>query len=105
MGEVYERMDNMLEELKEIMKDNVDKDDYPIMEQIVLDRWKKINIPIHCLGFALNPRFYDANFLKILAPGGVERKPPNLDSEVMLGVLEAFRKITESKEEGKLLRE
>ncbi|KAJ8426768.1 hypothetical protein Cgig2_010200 [Carnegiea gigantea] len=36
---------------------------------------------------------------------GVERKPPNLDSEVMLGVLEAFRKITESKEEKKLLRE
>ncbi|KAJ8424006.1 hypothetical protein Cgig2_032390 [Carnegiea gigantea] len=56
-------------------------------------------------GFALNPRFYDANFLKIPSPGGVERKPPNLDSEVMPCVLEAFRKITESKEEEKLLRE
>ncbi|KAJ8435653.1 hypothetical protein Cgig2_003308 [Carnegiea gigantea] len=64
-----------------------------------------MNIPIHCLGFALNPRFYDANFLKIPAAGVVERKPSNLDSEVMLGVLEAFRKITESKEEEKLLRE
>lgn len=105
MGEVYERMDNMLGELKEIMKDNAHKDDYPIMEQIVLDRWEKMNIPIHCLGFALNPRFYDANFLKVPAPGGVERKPPNLDNEVMSGVLEAFRKITESKEEEKLLRE
>ncbi|KAJ8428428.1 hypothetical protein Cgig2_003130 [Carnegiea gigantea] len=102
---VYKRMDNMIGELKEIIKDNVHKDDYPIMEQIVLDRWEKMNIPIHCLGFALNPRFYDANFLKIPAPGGVERKPPNLDSEVMSGVLEAFRKIIESKEEEKLLRE
>ena len=64
-----------------------------------------MNIPIHCLGFALNTRFYDANFLKIPAPGGVEKKPPNLDSEVMLGALEAFRIITESKEEEKLLRE
>ncbi|KAJ8435651.1 hypothetical protein Cgig2_003306 [Carnegiea gigantea] len=104
MVEVYERMDNMLGELKEIMKDNVHKDDYLIVKQIVLDRWETMNIPIHCLGFALNPRFYDANFLKILAPGGVERKPPNLDSEEMSGVLEAFRKITESKEEEKLLR-
>ncbi|KAJ8435656.1 hypothetical protein Cgig2_003311 [Carnegiea gigantea] len=105
MVEAYERIDNMLGELKEIRKDNVHKDDYPIMEQIVLDRWEKMNIPIHCLGFALNLTFYDANFLKISAPGGVERKPSNLDGEVMSGVLEAFRKITESKEEEKLLRE
>jgi len=92
MGEVYKRMYNILGELKEIMKDNVHKDDYPLIEQIVLNRWEKMNIPINCLGFALNPRFYDANFLKIPAPGGVERKPPNLDSEVMLGILEAFCK-------------
>jgi len=51
----------------------------------------------------LNPRFYDANFLKIPAPGVVERKPPNLDSEVMSSFLKDFRKITESKEEEKLL--
>jgi len=47
IGEVYERMDNMLSELKEITNNNVHKDDYPIMEQMVLDRWEKINIPIH----------------------------------------------------------
>jgi len=60
---------------------------------------------MHCLAFALNPRFYDANFLKIPAHGGVERKPLNSNSEVMSGVLEAFRKIIESKEDEKLLRE
>ena len=56
-------------------------------------------------GFALNLRFYDANFLNIPAPEGVQRKPPNSEGKIMSGVLKAFHKITESKEEEKLLRE
>lgn len=44
-----------------------------------------MNIPIgliHCLDFALNPRFYDLEYLTRLALGGMERKAPNLDTEV-----------------------
>ncbi|KAJ8426822.1 hypothetical protein Cgig2_022603 [Carnegiea gigantea] len=73
-------MDTMLGELKEIIKDNMYKDHYLIMKHIVLDRWEKMNIPMHRL-----------------APGGVERKPPNLDSKVMSDVLEAFRNITKKR--------
>jgi len=56
---------------------------------------EKMNIPMHCLGFALNPRVYDANFLKIPTTWGVKRKPPKSVNEVMSGDFEAFRKITE----------
>lgn len=46
-------------------------------KQILVKRWDKMSIPLHCLGCALNPRFYDVSFLKMLAPGGEPRKPPN----------------------------
>lgn len=64
-----------------------------------------MNIPMHCLAFALNPRFYDPLYLQTPAPGGIPRRAPNLDKEVVMGVMEAFERITESLEEQKLLRE
>ena len=60
---------------------------------------------MHCLEFALTPRFYDPHYLAIPAPGGTTRKAPNLDREVIIGVLKAFEKIAENDEEMKLLRE
>ncbi|KAJ0901317.1 putative ribonuclease H-like superfamily [Helianthus annuus] len=60
MGEVYERMDNMLGEIKDVMKKNKFSSDFPVVEQIVLARWEKMTIPLHCLAFALTPRFYDS---------------------------------------------
>ena len=47
-------------------------------------------IRLHCLGFVLSSRFYDKNYLEEMAPGGVHRKAPNLDKEVMVGVMESF---------------
>lgn len=41
-----------------------------------------MNIPMHCLDFALNPQFYDAKYLAAQAPGGLARKAPNQDKEV-----------------------
>ncbi|XP_023732478.1 uncharacterized protein LOC111880296 [Lactuca sativa] len=73
--------------------------------KIILNRWEKMNIPLHCLGFALNPRFYDRQYLQKMTPGGMKRKPPNLDKEVMQGVMESFNRISENEEEGRSLRE
>ncbi|GJX82266.1 putative hAT dimerization domain, ribonuclease H-like superfamily protein [Tanacetum coccineum] len=79
MGEVYERMDNMVGEIKDVMK-NVYNSYFPEVQKIVLARWEKMTIPLHCLGFALTPRFYDKTYLSTKAPGGIPRKPPNLDN-------------------------
>ncbi|KAL2901118.1 RNA-binding protein MRN1 [Bienertia sinuspersici] len=68
MGEVYEKMDCMIGEIGDIMKDNKHKDDSEKMSEILLSRWEKMNIPMHCLGFALNPFFYDSNYLQTPAP-------------------------------------
>ncbi|GJX36114.1 putative ribonuclease H-like domain-containing protein [Tanacetum coccineum] len=104
MGEIYERMDNMVGEIKDVMKDNIFGEFYPEVEKIILARWDKMTIPLHCLGFALTPRFYDARYIEALAPGGQQRRAPNLDKEVMMGVIDAFERIAENQEEDDLLR-
>lgn len=107
MGEVYERMDNMLGEIKDVltMQDNPHKQDFPVVQKIILSRWEKMNVPLHCLAFALCPRFYDLDYLNKPAPGGLSRTAPNKDKEVMRGVLQAFQRIAEDEPERKRLSE
>ncbi|XP_074299373.1 uncharacterized protein LOC141630454 [Silene latifolia] len=105
MGEVYEKMDCMIGEMKDIVNNNTHAGDWDKMEDILVSRWEKMNIPLHCLGFSLNPHFYDANYLKTPAPGGLPRRPPNADREVVSGVLKAFDKIGEDAAEKTLLRQ
>jgi hypothetical protein len=107
MGEIYERMDNMVGEIKDIMTqdDNPHKLDYPEVEEIIMDRWEKMNIPLHSLAFALNPKYYDQRYIEKPAPGGFVRKAPNKDPDVMKGVLEAIKKIGDDASEQKILRE
>ncbi|XP_058006738.1 uncharacterized protein LOC110665762 [Hevea brasiliensis] len=95
-GEIYEKMDSMLRELKDIMRNNKYKDSYEKMEAIIVERWVKMNIPMHRLGFALTPRFYDHHYLETPAPGGVPRKALNLDKEVILDVMDTFGRIAEN---------
>ena len=103
MGEVYERMDNMVGEIKDVMQ-NVYPPYFPEVEKIVLARWEKMTIPLHCLGFALTPRFYDKNYLSTKAPSGIPRKPPNEDKEVTNGVIDAFKRISKNEKETQMLR-
>lgn len=105
MGEIYEKMDNMLGEIRDIMVDGKHAEEYSLVEDIILARWEKMNIPLHCLGFALTPRFYDHRYLAMPAPGGTNRKSPNQDKEVIKGVMQAFDKITEDAKEAQMLRE
>ncbi|XP_040372950.1 uncharacterized protein LOC121052297 [Rosa chinensis] len=64
-----------------------------------------MNYPIHCVGYALTPRFYDREYLSKKAPGGFTRKSPNQDIEVITSLMEAFDKISEDREEAELLRQ
>jgi hypothetical protein len=70
-----------------------------------MDRWEKMNIPLHSLPFALNPKYYDQRYIEKPAPGGFVRKAPHKDSDVMKGVLEVIRKIGDDASEQKILRE
>ena len=54
-----------------------------------------MNYAIHCLGFALTPRFYDQLYLGTPGAGGIARKAPNCDKEVVKGVMDAFERIGE----------
>ena len=48
MGEIYERMDNMVGEIKDAMKENKFSRYYSEVETIVLNRWEKMTIPPLC---------------------------------------------------------
>nr|KAJ0217538.1 hypothetical protein LSAT_V11C300126940 [Lactuca sativa] len=102
MGEIYEKMDNMLGEIKDVMSNNKYASYYPEVEKILLARWEKMTIPLHCLGFALCLRFYDVGYLSMLAPGGIARKAPTLDKEVSWKRLKEYLK---SQEEYRMLQE
>ncbi|KAL7225591.1 hypothetical protein ACSBR1_020873 [Camellia fascicularis] len=103
MGEIYERMDNMLGEIKDVYKNNKHSDAYTQIETIVLGRWEKMNVSMHCLEFSLSPQFYDYTYVSTLAPSGTMRKRPNEDKEVVVGVLKAFEKIASHPEEARML--
>ena len=106
-GDIYEKMDNMLGEIQDVMtrEDNPHKDDWPEVNRIILDRWGKMNWPFHCLAFALSPKYYDEAYLATPAPGGGKRKAPNSDKEVMQGLIQALSRIAEDQKEYALLRE
>ncbi|XP_076944593.1 uncharacterized protein LOC143615327 [Bidens hawaiensis] len=103
MGEIYEKMDNMLGEIKDAMEENMFSMYYEQIRSIISERWDKMSIPLHCLGFALTRKFYDKHYLEKLAPGGLKRRAPNKDLEVTNDVMDAFHKIAENEEERKVL--
>uniref|UniRef100_A0A803LFV4 HAT C-terminal dimerisation domain-containing protein n=1 Tax=Chenopodium quinoa TaxID=63459 RepID=A0A803LFV4_CHEQI len=105
MGELYENMDCMIGEINDVIKNNKHHADREKMNEILLSRWEKLNITMHCLGFALNPFFYDTNYLQSPAPGGEPRRAPKYDREVVQGVIKAFDKIAEDEEERRVLRQ
>ncbi|KAK8634244.1 hypothetical protein V6N13_015072 [Hibiscus sabdariffa] len=59
---------------------------------------------MHCLGFALNPFFYDSKYLNVEGPSGIARRAPNQDREIVAGVLKAFDRICEDENEKAELR-
>ncbi|KAM0907913.1 hypothetical protein ACQ4PT_015792 [Festuca glaucescens] len=106
-GDIYEKMDNMLGQIKEVMtkEDNPHRNDWNEVETIIIERWGKMNWSFHCLSFALSPKYYDQAYLATPAPGGGQRKAPNEDTEVIQGVMDALNRIVEDENEFALLRE
>ncbi|PWA51332.1 hypothetical protein CTI12_AA463070 [Artemisia annua] len=68
-----------------------------------VEKVEKMTIALHCLRFA-TPRFYDKTYLSTKVPSGIPRKDPNLDKEVMVGVIDAFKRISKNEEETQMLR-
>ena len=73
MGEIYERIDCMLGEIIDVLKNGSHASDLIRMNEILVNRWEKMNIPMHCLGFSVNSHNYDANYLIMRAPGGASK--------------------------------
>ncbi|GAB2289937.1 hypothetical protein Dimus_038075 [Dionaea muscipula] len=90
-GEVYEQMDTMLGNIKDILA--ADPVVYYLVHNIVVERWNKMNIPLHCLAYILVPKYYTHSWLSQPAPGGVRRMKPHCDVEVQKGYLDAIDKM------------
>jgi hypothetical protein len=106
MEEIYEIMDCMVCEIKDIMTkdDNPHKDNFVEVESIVIGRWERMNLHLHCLAYALCPKFYQQQYLNTPAPGGTIRQAPN-KKEVMTNVLAAIASIADSSRERQCFRE
>lgn len=67
--------------------------DFDCVEQlrsIIVTRWNSFNTPLHTLAHALNPKFYDEEFI-VKSKG--KRKAPHKDKEVANGVKKAFQRM------------
>ena len=69
LGEVYDGMDTMVEKTMEIISQEspqllfVEADFADLVQHIMVDRWNSFNTPFHTLAHALNPKFYDEDFI------------------------------------------
>ncbi|KAL7206240.1 hypothetical protein ACSBR2_019031 [Camellia fascicularis] len=102
IGEVYELMDTMLGNIKDTLSN--DPIVYDLIHQFVVERWNKMNIPLHCLAYILVPKYYTNSWLSKSAPGGVRRKKPHFDVEVQKGYLEAIEKMICDQTEAAVIR-
>lgn len=59
MSEFYEKIDNLVGEVKDVMRSNRHENEYSKIEEILDIVWDKITIHLHCFDFALKPRFHD----------------------------------------------
>ncbi|KAF9599407.1 hypothetical protein IFM89_036987 [Coptis chinensis] len=85
IGEVYQRMSDMLSEIKEALLDHWELSD--IMEDLINFRWEKMNRPLHCLAYVLTPHYYSQAWLR----GGPQRRKPHADpyvDKIYLNVVE-----------------
>ena len=89
-------MDNMLGQIKDVVKDN-DPNLYAMIHDCVCAWWNKLNVPLHALAYILMPKCYSPSWLGQPTPGGVRIKP-HTDPEVSKGYMEALDKSVFDKE-------
>ncbi|KAL7184653.1 hypothetical protein ACSBR2_026741 [Camellia fascicularis] len=100
--EVYELMDTMLGNIKDTHSN--DPIVYDLILQFVVERWDKMNIPLHCLAYILVPKYYTNSWLSKSALGGVRKKKPHFDVEVQKGYLEVMEKMISDQTEAAVIR-
>ena len=103
IGEVYEKMDTMLGQIKDIVEPK-DAILYEHIQKHVVNRWDKHNVPLHALAYVLTPKYYSPSWLAKPTPwGGVKRKPQT-NSKVQAGYMRAIDKLVLDEEESAILR-
>jgi hypothetical protein len=98
IGEVYEQMDSMLGQIKDIVQPR-DAILYDHIHKHVVKRWDNLNVPLHALAYVLTPKYYSSSSLAQLAPEGGERRKPHTDPEVQNGYMLALDKLVLDEEE------
>ncbi|KAF8378914.1 hypothetical protein HHK36_030263 [Tetracentron sinense] len=76
IGEVYEGLEDMLDKIKDNLKDVEEESLFLDIQRIVNARRKKMNVPLHSLAYALTPHYYDSKYIASPAPGGRNRSRP-----------------------------
>jgi hypothetical protein len=104
IGEVYEQMDNMLGQIKDIVEPR-DQNLYDFINIEVEKRWEKLNIPLHALAYVLTPKYYHMSWLSTPAPGGGAKRKPHQDPEVQTGYRQALEKMYPNVEECDSIRQ
>jgi hypothetical protein len=98
IGEVYEQMDNMLGQIKDIVEPR-DQNLYDFISIEVEKRWEKLNIPLHALAYVRTPKYYHMSWISTPAPGGGAKRKPHQDPEVQTGYMQALEKMYPDVEE------
>nr|CAD1829753.1 unnamed protein product [Ananas comosus var. bracteatus] len=102
IGEVCERMENMLGEIKENFRGR--EEIFMVLQQKVFTWWDKKNFPLHCLAYALTPKYYDEEYLQIPAPGGRQRCHPAQDDDIFDTATAAICKMHQNIEQSDTIR-
>ena len=84
LGEVYDGIDSMIKDIRNIInakEQDLDEKFFKELQIIMVERWKKMTTPLHLLAFVLTPRFFSQDVLK----GNSTRVAPYRDLEVAHG--------------------
>ena len=81
LGEVYDGVDPMIEDIRAIINEkeqDLDEKLFKELQVIMVERWNKMTTPLHLLAFALSPRFYSQVVLKESSTGVAPYKGPEV---------------------------
>ncbi|KAH9326345.1 hypothetical protein KI387_006523 [Taxus chinensis] len=90
MGEIYGRIDSMVERIKEIIQtkeQDLEETFYKEVKSVVMKMLNKMITPLHLFAYALNSRYYSSKIL-----GLPNRQPPYNDSKVANGTRAAMKR-------------
>jgi hypothetical protein len=98
IGEVYEQMENMLGQIKDIVQSK-DVILYDHIHKLVVKRWDNLNVPLHALAYVLTPKYYSSSWLAQPTPESGEKRKLNTNPEVQNGYMLALDKLVPDEEE------